>query len=160
MKAEAGLYAGITAFFVVIGLLYWFTSYEHAGSVMLAASALLGLMTAGYLWSRGRGLPPRPEDRADADPADGVGVVGRFPTPTPWPVAMAFGATMAGTGLAIGWWLVLGGAVIFGYAAVRLVGQSWAADTVAAPPPASAGTAGQDGDDSGSAVPGPTSSSS
>ena len=36
MKVESFFYLGVTAFFVVIGTIYWFWSYEDAGTTMLA----------------------------------------------------------------------------------------------------------------------------
>ena len=47
MKTESFFYLGVTAFFVVIGTIYWFWSYEDAGATMLAAASLLGLVAAG-----------------------------------------------------------------------------------------------------------------
>jgi len=126
VKVESAFYAGVAAFFVLIGLIYWFASYERAGSTLLFASTLLGLLTAAYLFGLSRRYRHRPEDRPDASQADGAGVVGRFPGPSPWPVGMAFGVTMAATGLAIGSWLAFGGAIIFVYSTLRLIGQSWA----------------------------------
>src|SRR4029453_19538371 len=55
MKVESFFYLGVTAFFVVIGVIYLFTSYETAGTTMLAASSLLGLLAGGDL------PPPPPE---------------------------------------------------------------------------------------------------
>src|SRR5690242_21495654 len=58
--------------------IYWFTSYEDAGTTMLAASSLLGLLAGGYLLLQARRFPPRPEDRPDATLAEGAGPVDQF----------------------------------------------------------------------------------
>ena len=100
MKVESLFYLGVTAFFVVIGTIYWFTSYEDAGTTMLAASALLGLFAGGYLLLQARRFPPRPEDRPDATLAEGAGPVDKFPASTVWPFVFGFGATVFATGLA------------------------------------------------------------
>src|SRR5262245_52653450 len=63
MRTESRIFLGVTSFFVVIGTLYWFLSYEDAGAVMLAASACLGLLAGGYLFLQSRRFPLRPEDR-------------------------------------------------------------------------------------------------
>ena len=55
MKAEARVFLGITAFFVLIGVIYWFTSYEDAGAVMLAASAGMGVVAGGAILLLSRG---------------------------------------------------------------------------------------------------------
>src|SRR5215831_1842406 len=91
MKVESLFYLGVTAFFVVIGTIYWFWSYEDAGSTLLAASSLLGLVAGGYLLVQARRFPPRPEDRPDATLADGAGLVDQFPASTVWPFVFVFG---------------------------------------------------------------------
>ena len=65
----------VLALVVVIGAIYWFTSYEDAGTTMLVASSLLGLLAGGYLLLQSRRFPPRPEDRPDATLAEGAGPV-------------------------------------------------------------------------------------
>jgi hypothetical protein len=44
VKVESRTFLGFTLFFGAIGLLYWFTSYEDAGSVLLAVAELLWLI--------------------------------------------------------------------------------------------------------------------
>lgn len=124
MKPEAFLYLGITTFFVIVGTIYWFTSYEDAGSVMLATASLLGLLAGGFLLIHARRMEPRAEDQPDATLADGAGDVGSFPTPSRWPFVMAFAATVFGTGLVFGIWLLLGGGVLFAVALTGLVRES------------------------------------
>ena len=111
MKTESFFYLGVTAFFVVIAGIYWFTSYEDAGTTMLVASSLLGLLAGGYLLFQARKFPPRPEDRADATLADGAGPVDEFPGSTIWP--FVFGV-----------WVILAGAVVFVLGLVGLIRQS------------------------------------
>lgn len=124
MKVESLFYLGVTAFFVVIGTIYWFTSYEDAGTTMLAASSLLGLLAGGYLLFQARKYPPRPEDRPDATLADGAGPVDRFPASTVWPFVFGFGATVLATGFVFGIWVVLGGAIVLVLGVIGLIRQS------------------------------------
>jgi Cytochrome c oxidase subunit IV len=124
MKVESFFYLGVTAFFVVIGTIYWFTSYEDAGTTMLAASSLLGLFAGGYLLLQSRRFPPRPEDRPDATLADGAGPVDQFPASTIWPFVFGFGATVFATGFVFGIWVVLGGAVVLVLGVVGMIRQS------------------------------------
>ena len=59
--------AGIGVFFAIIGLVYWFTSYEDGGFLMLIGSALLGLFPGSYyLWWSAHMKP-----QADDDPGRG-----------------------------------------------------------------------------------------
>jgi hypothetical protein len=120
VKTEARVFLGVTAFFVVIGLVYWFTSYEHAGSVMLAASALMGLLAGLSIWLLARGTPTRAEDRPDATVAEGAGTVDVFPTQSIWPFAVGLSGALLASGFAFGAWLVLVGSAVF---AVSLIGM-------------------------------------
>ena len=107
MKTEARVFLGITAFFVLIGVIYWFTSYEDAGAVMLAASAVMGVLAGGAILLLTRGAPARPEDDPDATLAEGAGTVEVFPRQSIWPFAVGLSAAVAASGFAFGAWLVL-----------------------------------------------------
>ena len=124
MKVESLFYLGVTAFFVVIGAIYWFTSYEDAGTTMLVASALLGLLAGGYLFLQARKFPPRPEDRADATLEEGAGPVDEFPAPSIWPFVFGLGAVVFATGFVFGIWVILPGAALLGLGVVGLIRQS------------------------------------
>jgi hypothetical protein len=124
MKLESFIFLGVSLFFVLIGVVYWFTSYEDTGTTLLAGAALLGVLAGGYLLRQSRRIAPRPEDRADATLADGAGEVRQFPGPSVWPFVLAFGATVLGTGLVFGVWVVILGISIFFLAAVGYVAES------------------------------------
>ncbi len=124
MKVEAYFFLGVTAFFVVIGGVYAFTSYEDAGTTMLAGCALLGLLTGGYLLLVSRRIAPRPEDRPDATIADGAGARAEFPAASIWPFALAFGATALATGFVFGVWVIVLGGTVFTLAAIGYVAES------------------------------------
>jgi Cytochrome c oxidase subunit IV len=124
VKVESFFYLGVTAFFVVLGTIYWFTSYEDAGTTMLAASALLGLFAGGYLLLQARRFPPRPEDRPEATLAEGAGPVDKFPASTVWPFVFGFGATVLATGFIFGIWVVLGGAIVLTFGVIGMIRQS------------------------------------
>src|SRR5207342_2438282 len=124
MKVESFFYLGVTAFFVVIGAIYWFTSYEDAGTTMLVASSLLGLLAGGYLLLQARKFPPRPEDRPDATLAESAGPVDQFPASTIWPFVFAFGAAVFATGFVFGVWVILGGAIVLVLGVIGMIRQS------------------------------------
>jgi len=124
VKVEAYFFLGVTAFFIVIGGIYALTAYEDAGTTMLAASALLGLLAGGYLLLISRRIAPRPEDRPDATIADGAGSRTEFPAASIWPFALAFGATALATGFVFGVWVILLGGAIFALAAIGYVAES------------------------------------
>ncbi len=49
-----------------IGLIYWATAYEEAGTVMLIVAAVLALWVAVYLWLRERHGEPGESGEPDA----------------------------------------------------------------------------------------------
>ncbi len=124
MRIEARIFFGVTAFFVIIAITYWFTSYEDAGSVMLVGCAGLGLVAGGYLGFHARRMQPRPEDRGDATVREGTGSVGDFPTATIWPLGLALGATVAATGLVFGLAVLLIGAAGFVFSVAGMLSDS------------------------------------
>jgi hypothetical protein len=109
MKSESLIFVGATVFFTVIGLIYWFTSYEESGAIMLGASALMGVVAGGSIWLLSRHADVRPEDRQDATIADGAGPVGVFATSSIWPFAVGLSAAVFASGFAFGIWLVMVG---------------------------------------------------
>ncbi|MGI8683799.1 MAG: aa3-type cytochrome oxidase subunit IV [Acidimicrobiales bacterium] len=117
MKVEGLVFVGWAAFFALVGAVYWFTSYEVAGTTMLVLCVGLGLMPGLWLLWWSRRMAPRPEDRPDADHDDGAGVVGAFPGPTAWPVTIAIGAVLAANGIAFGIWPAVPGFVLIVLAA-------------------------------------------
>jgi hypothetical protein len=109
VKTEGAIFIGVAAFFTVIAAIYWFTSYEPAGSVLLLLTAGLGAIPGAWLIFRSRGLPPRLEDQEDADPAAGAGPMGTFPESSVWPFVFALGLAFAGVGFVFGVWFALPG---------------------------------------------------
>ncbi len=122
MKVESRLFAGAGAFYVVTTALYWFVSYEHAGSTMLALSVPAFLMVGVYLLLQGRRHGLRPEDRPDAGPGEGDEEVGYFPSSSVWPLLLGAGAVALANSLVFGLGLAALGAgltitAVVGYAA-------------------------------------------
>jgi cytochrome c oxidase subunit IV len=111
MRTAGRILAGIALFLALTGGVYWFTSYEQAGTVLLLAGAGFAAMVAGALlrWAGS----PAPEDRQDADMAEGAGELGWFPTASIWPAGTGAGAGLLALGLAFGVWLALVGAALF-----------------------------------------------
>src|ERR1700730_13619698 len=105
MKVETQVVGLGMVFLAVIGAIYWFTSYEDAGTTLLVVGALAYLLLAGYLYLQSRRLGGRrPEDREVAAPADSRGPVGFFPAASVWPVALGLGVALGALGLVFGPW--------------------------------------------------------
>ena len=106
MRIEARLLIVIGVFFAIIGVIYWYTSYEDSGTVMLAAAAILGLLPGGYyLWWSNR-MRPRPSDDPEASIGEGSGTIGTFPGSSIWPFVMGMGAFFVGLSFVFGIWFV------------------------------------------------------
>lgn len=122
MKTEWRVFSIVAAFLLAACFVYagWTRGVtgrvEWIGSVALFLSFLLCAMCGGFFWFISRRIDPRPEDRPDADIADGAGEIGFFSPGSYWPFGLGLAAMIAGLGLAL-WmvWLLVAGlaAVIF-----------------------------------------------
>ncbi|MEA2828234.1 MAG: hypothetical protein QOG43_2673 [Actinomycetota bacterium] len=102
MSVEWKLFTGAGALAAVVGGLYWFVSYEHAGTTMLVFSGVALLLVAGYLTVVAGRVGTRPSDRSDASPGDGAGEVEYYPSSSVWPFLTAAGVVVLGFGLVFG----------------------------------------------------------
>jgi Cytochrome c oxidase subunit IV len=104
MKIEALVLLGVATFFGIVGVVYWFTSYEDGGTMMLVGTCLLGLLPGGYYFWWHRRIGYRPEDRDDATIEDGAGQIDTFPSSSIWPFVLGMGAFMLVLAFAFGIW--------------------------------------------------------
>jgi hypothetical protein len=123
MKTEYKIFIGVAVFLFAAAVVYGFytrgtgTHVEWVGTVALILSGLLCSMCGGFFWFVARRIDLRPEDRGDADIAEGAGEIGFFSPGSYWPFGLGLATAVAGLGLVFWqWWLVLTGlvAVIFG----------------------------------------------
>ncbi|HEX2178317.1 MAG TPA: cytochrome c oxidase subunit 4 [Actinomycetota bacterium] len=119
MRIAMRLFVGAGFFFAFLFAVYWLTSYEPAGSVLLGLGIPACMLIGGYLLLHLRRGGELAEDRPDAGPDESAGPVVAVPAPSLWPVGLAFGAGTLAAGLVIGPWLVATGAIIL---LVALVG--------------------------------------
>ena len=120
MKVEWRLFLGAAGFFTVTATAYWFITYEHAGTAMLAASVPAFAMVALWLAFQARKAPPRPEDDGEA-PITADDDLGYFPSASAWPFVLSAGAVVLANGLVFGPPIAVVGAIllvagVFGYA--------------------------------------------
>ena len=108
MKAEAWIFGICTVFFLLVAPAYWFITYDWTGTSALTMTTLLTLLVTFYLGFHASKMEPRPEDRQDAEIADGAGELGFFPTYSWWPLwaGLTLGVIVFATAMAA-WWLVL-----------------------------------------------------
>ncbi|GIF95358.1 cytochrome c oxidase subunit 4 [Catellatospora citrea] len=113
MKTEYRIFIGVALFLIVAAVVYgWWTDLsmggvEWIGTTALVLSFLLCTMCGGYFWFVSRRIDPRPEDRLDAEIADGAGELGFFSPGSYWPFGIAVSALIASLGLVFWmWWLI------------------------------------------------------
>jgi cytochrome c oxidase subunit IV len=115
---EVTLFARMATFGIVVGAVYWFLTYEVAGTVLLSAFGLASALAASAVYLGGRFAGRRsPADHAAAPlPAE------TEPAPRPgWaPLGIALGLGGVALGAAFGPWLAIAGALV----AVRSA-KSW-----------------------------------
>jgi len=119
VRIEAWTMGLVGVFFALVTPVYWYLAEDPTGTSALVMTALLAALTAFYLSVVSRQIDPRPEDRGDADVAEGAGEQGFFPPYSWWPLYTALALATMVVGVAIGWWLVIIGA---GLGAAALVG--------------------------------------
>jgi hypothetical protein len=118
MKMEARIFLWIALFCFVIAAVYafWtehdFNRVEVAGTAALILSGGLCGIAGSFFWFVSRRIDPRPEDRNDAEIAEGAGELGFFSPGSYWPFGIALAATITGMGFAFfQLWLILAGVV-------------------------------------------------
>ena len=115
------LFVGVAAFIVLITVVYWFVSYEDAGTTMLALSAGLALLFGGWLYLQDR----RPHPPAAAAHPEGEDEHGEYlPTASVWPLAIGVGAALTINGMILGWPYAVPGAAFLALGVAGFVAQS------------------------------------
>lgn len=112
MKAEAWMFIVCTVFLVLVTPAYWFVTGDPTGFAALIMTTLLTAMVSFYLGFHAMRMEPRPEDRKDAEIADGAGELGFFPPYSWWPLWCALALSVVILGVCIGWWLAIIGSAI------------------------------------------------
>jgi hypothetical protein len=120
VKAEATIFGICTTFFLLVAPSYWLITHDWTGTSALTMTFLLGALVTFYLGFHATHMDARPEDRHEAEIADGAGEQGFFPPYSWWPLWC--GATLAAAvfGIAMGqWWMFI---IAVGLGAVTLCG--------------------------------------
>jgi hypothetical protein len=90
MKIETNILTAVAVFLFLAAAVYGVWAQEPVGAVCLVLAGGLCGMIAAYFGFISRRLEPRPEDRKNAQPHEGAGVVGFFSPWSYWPVFVAF----------------------------------------------------------------------
>ncbi|MBW9108824.1 cytochrome c oxidase subunit 4 [Microbacterium trichothecenolyticum] len=134
MRTNTGLWWLLSLFFLAVTVIYtvwniiahpnlpWYNAIEWVGSVALLFTALMGALIAFYIGkvhqAQGGELP---EDVLTSDIDDGDPELGEFSPWSWWPIVLAFSASLAMIGLAVGAWLMPIGIAVFVVAIVGWV---------------------------------------
>jgi hypothetical protein len=134
VRTNAGLWWLLSLFFLAVAVIYtvwniiahpnlpWYNAIEWVGSVALLFTALMGALIAFYIGkvhkAQGGELP---EDVLTSDIDDGDPELGEFSPWSWWPIVLAFSASLAMIGLAVGAWLMPIGIAVFVVAIVGWV---------------------------------------
>jgi Cytochrome c oxidase subunit IV len=128
VKVEGWLFFAGFFFFSICSVVYGLLSGEPVGTVALAFTAGLAFLVGFYLLFTARQIDVRPEDRQDAEIADGAGELGFYSPHSWWPLAVGFSAALGFTGIVFGWWLFLIGVGCAVMAVIGLVFEYYRGD--------------------------------
>jgi hypothetical protein len=114
VKVEALIFNLIAVFCIVAAAVYGIWSREPIGTTALVLSGGLTGLIGGFFWFVSRRIDARPEDRKDAEIAEGAGELGFFSPASYWPFAIALAAGLTGLGMAFWyyWLIAIGGVAI------------------------------------------------
>ena len=111
MKVESLIFNIIAFFCIAAAIVYGVWAQEPIGTTALVLSGGLTGLIGGFFWFVSRRIDARPEDRKDAEIADGAGELGFFSPSSYWPFALALSAATMGLALAFwySWLIIIGG---------------------------------------------------
>jgi hypothetical protein len=107
MRVESRIFLGVAGFLFAAAVVYAFWTagesstghVEVAGTTALVLCGGLALIVGSYFWFVSRRIALRPEDRGDAEIAEGAGELGFFSPGSYWPLGIGLSASLAGVGL-------------------------------------------------------------
>ena len=94
MKTNWGLFVGLAVFYVIMAIIYYYIGGEAVGITGMILSACLSGMIGFYIWFTAKRIGhDLPEDRPNAEIADGAGEMGFYSPHSWWPLPVALSAT-------------------------------------------------------------------
>ncbi len=114
MKVETYIFGGVSVFLFVVAAVYGVWSGDPTGITALIISGGFCGLIASYFGFIARRIQPRPEDRGDAETAEGAGELGFFSPHSYWPFALGVSAFI--TAIGASFWaapiMLIGGAAL------------------------------------------------
>ncbi|MER6194496.1 cytochrome c oxidase subunit 4 [Streptomyces cyaneofuscatus] len=106
MKIQGHLFLWLSAFILVMAVVYGVWSKEPVGTTALFLAFGLSIMIGFYLAFTANRVDAMAQDNKEADVADEAGELGFF-SPHSWqPLSLAVGGAFAFMGVIFGWWLM------------------------------------------------------
>ncbi|WP_411078650.1 cytochrome c oxidase subunit 4 [Streptomyces sp. cmx-18-6] len=106
MKIQGHLFIWLSAFILVMAVVYGLWSKEPVGTTALFLAFGLAIMVGFYLAFTANRVDAMAQDDKEADVADEAGELGFF-SPHSWqPLSLAVGGAFAFMGVVFGWWLM------------------------------------------------------
>lgn len=112
MKIEGWLFAIGSAFFFIVGGVYWYLSRDEIGTTALVMTGALAFLVAFYVLYTARRVYPRPEDRLDGEIEEADPEYGFFSPHSWWPLPVGLGAMLTAWGFIFAVWLVVLGVAV------------------------------------------------
>ncbi|MCW2529364.1 MAG: ctaF [Pseudonocardiales bacterium] len=122
MRIESRIFLLLAGFLFVMAAIYGFWTNASSGAVEVVGVAAL-ILSGGLSFIMGtffsfvaRRIDARPEDRPDAEIAEGAGELGFFSPGSYWPIGIAASGALTGFGMAFAqfWLCLIGvGAILF-----------------------------------------------
>jgi hypothetical protein len=125
VKFTARLFLFLALFDVGAAVLYLAVGGEQAGLTMLFLAGGLHAIIGGYVWRVTRRHGAGPEDRDDAQIADGAGTVGFFSAGSIWPFAVGLTAALCSVGALYAPLAAVAGAALLVAAVLGFATEYW-----------------------------------
>ena len=107
MRVEGLIFSLLAVFLFVVGGVYWILSRDPTGFTCIILSGGLAFIVGYYVLFTARRMEDRPEDREDAEIAEGAGEVGFFAPHSWWPIALGASFTLTTLGMVFGAFLLV-----------------------------------------------------
>ena len=125
-RLQSQIFGGLALFIALIGTIYWFMSYETAGTTFLAVTSIMAAIISAFLgWHRpgqegeDGGTDGGHELEPGHDPHDGVW----FPEASIWPFAVGGSMVLVGNGFLLGRWMLIPALVLLVWSLAGLIRQ-------------------------------------
>ncbi|GAA2548290.1 MULTISPECIES: cytochrome c oxidase subunit 4 [Streptomyces] len=106
MKIQGKMFIWLSAFILLVAVVYGLWSREPVGTTALFLSFGLSIMIGFYLAFTARRVDAMAQDDKEAEVADEAGEVGFF-SPHSWqPLSLGIGGALAFLGVVFDWWLM------------------------------------------------------